>query len=135
MKEKKKFKKEDEQLFTAPETFKAVGCAWLVPGLGHWILGRKKNAYILCACIILSLLLGIYQGGDLFPFSGEGKFRAIGAFSQMGSGVFYFFARLVSERGTPLNVTYDFGTIYFLIAGMLNWLAVIDAFDISVKRK
>ena len=135
LKEKKQFKKEQVKLFTAPETLKSVACAWLVPGLGHWIQGRKRNAMILFVFIGFSLLLGIYQGGDFFPFSGEGKFRAIGAFSQMGSGAFYFFTRLFADRGNPLNLTYDYGTIYFLIAGMLNWLAVIDAFDIAVKRK
>jgi len=132
---KKQYKVEQTELFLDPKTIQAVVMAWVVPGLGHWTLGRKKNAVILFLCIAFSMILGCYLGGDLFPFSGEGKFRAIGAFSQMGSGVFYLISRLITERGTPLNVTYDYGTIYFLIAGMLNWLATIDCFDIAVKRK
>lgn len=135
MKEKRQFKIEEKALFTSPDTIKVVGLAWLLPGAGHWFLGRKKNAVILFVAILVSMILGLYHGGDLFPFSGEGKFRMIGALSQAGSGVFYIISKLISVRGNPLNLTYDYGTIYFLIAGMLNWLAVIDSFDIAVRRK
>lgn len=135
MKQKKRYKVEQTELFTAPETIKVVALAWLVPGLGHWLQGRKRNAAILFGCILASMILGVVQGGDLFPFQGEGMFRTIGAFSQFGAGALYGLFRLIADRGNPLDITYDYGTIYFLIAGMLNWLAVIDTFDIAVKRK
>ncbi|PIE02484.1 MAG: hypothetical protein CSA81_06605 [Acidobacteria bacterium] len=135
LKEKTQYKQEQPELYTAPHTLKMVGLSWLIPGLGHWLQGRKKRAVILFSALLLAVFLGAILGGDLYPFSGEGRFRAIGALCQSGLGLFYAVVRLFTDRGNPLNITYDYGTIYYLIAGMINWLAVIDSFDIAVKRK
>lgn len=126
---------EDTSLFLAPATLKNCFLNWLVPGLGYWLLGRKRECLIMASALGVAFLLAIFQGGDLFDFSGEGKIRGIGAFCQLGMGFPYILAKLFLGRGTPLNTTYDYGTNYFLIAGMINWLAVLDIFDISVKRK
>ena len=109
---------------------------WLSPGLGYWLAGRKKSFAVVGGALLVAILMGILLGGDLFPLSSaEGKLRQVGAFCQMGFGIPYFLSRFVLDRGTPLDATYDYGTNYFLLAGMLNWLAVIDIFDISVRRK
>ena len=129
------YRAEDPALFFAPRT--VVGCllAWLFPGAGHWYLGKKRKAVLLGASLLICFCLGIVQRGDFFPFSGEGVFRAIGAFCELGFGSIYLLARLLVDRGSPLSLTYDYGTTYLLIAGMINWLAVVDAFDTAVGRK
>ncbi len=126
---------EDPQLYLAPETLRNCALAWLIPGAGYWLTGRKKVALIVAACLFAGYFLGVLNGGDIFPMSGEGKIRSIGAICQLGFGVPHLLLRLFMERGTPLTTTYDYGTSYFLIVGMLNWLMVLDTFDISVKRK
>ena len=126
---------ENPKLFLAPSTIKNCFFTWLIPGLGYWRTGRKKACYLVAACLFSAFLLGIIQGGDLFPFSGEGKIRGIGAICQLGMGLPYLLAQLFVERGSPLNPTYDYGTNFFLVAGMLNYLSVMDVFDISVGRK
>ena len=79
--------------------------------------------------------MGLLQGGDLFPVRGEGMIRSIGAFCQFGFGGIQLVTRLLIDRGSPLSLTYDYGTTYFLIAGMVNWLSVVDCFDIAMDRK
>lgn len=134
-KKRVKYREEDPALFFAPKTVKSCLLAWLFPGAGHWFLGRTKTAVIICVALILAFFWGILQGGDLYPLAGEGKIRAIGAFCQYGMGLPNIVARIFVGRGTPLNITYDYGSIYFLVAGMINWLCVVDAFDIAVGRK
>ena len=129
---------EDRSLFLAPTTIRNCVLSWLVPGLGYFLLGRKKHGIIISTALIGAVILGLIQGGDLYPtFSNaEGWIRGIGSVCQLGAGVPYFIAKLIQvERSSPLSITYDYGTNYFLIAGMINWLAVFDIFDISVKRK
>ena len=127
--------KEDRRLFFAPQTLKRCLLGWLIPGFGYYLSGRKKSWILMTACIWVAFIMGVLLQGDLYPWAGEGKIRSIGAICQMGSGIPYFLAKIFLDRGSPLNLTYDYGTNYFLIAGMINWLAVLDTFDISVKRK
>lgn len=87
------------------------------------------------ACIWVAFIMGCLLQGDLYPWTGEGKIRSIGAICQFGSGLPYLLAKVLLDRSSPLSMTYDYGTNYFLIAGMINWLAVLDNFDIAVKRK
>ena len=127
--------KEDPSLFWAPQTIKRCLLCWLIPGLGYFLNGRKKSWILVTACVWVAFFMGVFLQGDLFPWGGEGKIRSIGALCQMGMGIPYFLAKIFVDRGSPLSLTYDYGTNYFLIAGMINWLAVLDTFDIAVKRK
>lgn len=127
---------EDRSLFFAPATIRNCIAAWLVPGLGYFLAGRRKQGIIIGVALFTGILLGVILGGDLYPLgTEESKIRMIGSFCQLGMGIPYMLSNLVLARGTALSFTYDYGTTYFLIAGMLNWLAVMDVFDISVGRK
>jgi hypothetical protein len=37
--------------------------------------------------------------------------------------------------GTMTATTYDYGTTYLRVAGLLNYLIILDAFDIAQGRK
>jgi hypothetical protein len=128
---------EDRSLFFAPSTWLKCGLTWLVPGLGYFLLGKKRSGLIIAISIFSATALGALLGGDLYPLmsDSEGWMRQAGSVCQLGAGLPYFVVNLLLSRGTPLSVTYDYGTNYFLIAGMINWLSVMDVFDIAVKRK
>lgn len=134
-KEKIEYRRENPEEFTSPRTLKACALAWVFPGLGHFFLGRRRRALILALTLTSAMVMGMVLGGDLYPLRGEGWIRAIGSFCQWGGGAVMLGARLFLERGTPISSSYDYGTIYFLIAGMVNWLCVVDAFDIAMNRK
>lgn len=47
-----------------PNRTYAVPLAWLVPGLGHWIQGRRPKAVLLFTCIMGLFLYGCILGSD-----------------------------------------------------------------------
>lgn len=115
----------------------------MVPGLGHILQGRWIRGAILGGLGLLMFGLGIWLGGNLFSISGaeEGSAYLLQippAFADMGSGLAYF-AGLVAGLGSSPDLaklpTYEYGQRFILVAGLLNYLAVIDCFDIAVKRK
>ena len=54
----------------------------------------------------------------------------------MGIGLPYFIARVMGYgAGNVIAVTYEYGNTFLIVAGLLNTLVVIDAFDISMGRK
>lgn len=128
---------EDRSLFFAPGTWLKCLLTWFVPGVGYFMLGKKRAGFIIGGSLLAAMVLGVVQGGDLYPLlnGSEGWMREAGSVCQLGAGLPYLIAKFFLERGTPLSDTYDYGTNYFLIAGMVNWLSVMDVFDIAVKRK
>ena len=54
----------------------------------------------------------------------------------LGIGVPYFLARALGfGEGTVVATTYEYGNTFLIVAGLLNMLVVIDAFDIALGRK
>ncbi len=61
--------------------------------------------------------------------------------ANLGSGLFILFcsvARLLDFADDPqqaARATYEYGNTFLLIAGLLNYLTMLDAFDIAAGRK
>jgi uncharacterized protein DUF6677 len=110
--------------------------AWLVPGLGHLMLGRRWRALILFASIVAMFLLGIAMQGQFFSTSSGSYLEALGYLGEMCVGVAMPAARFFGYAGgDPFFASSDYGTAYLVAAGMLNVLTVLDAFDIAMGRK
>ncbi|MGA3166824.1 MAG: DUF6677 family protein [Terriglobia bacterium] len=109
--------------------------AWLVPGLGHLLLGRKWRGLILCATIVVMFLMGIAMQGEFFSTSSGSYLQTLGYFGELCVGVAMPAARFFGYAGDPLFVCADYGTAYLVAAGMLNVLAILDVYDIAMGRK
>ncbi|MFZ0962246.1 MAG: DUF6677 family protein [Terriglobia bacterium] len=110
--------------------------AWLVPGLGHFLLGRKWRALILFAVIVTMFLMGIAMQGEFFTTSSGSYLQTLGYFGELCVGLAMPVARFFGYGGgNPLFVSADFGTAYLVAAGMLNTLPVLDTYDIAMGRK
>jgi Family of unknown function (DUF6677) len=110
--------------------------AWVIPGLGHFLLGRKRRALILFLGIVVMFVLGLAMQGQFFS-TGSGSFlHTLGYFAELSIGVpmpaatFFGYA-----GGNTYFVCSDYGTAFLIAAGMLNVLAIIDAYDIALGRK
>jgi uncharacterized protein DUF6677 len=109
--------------------------ALLVPGLGHLWLGRRKG---LIFFIVLPAMfaLGLFLEGRIFPVEFSQPLVALAALADMGIGLPYILARVMRYgAGNVIAVTYEYGNTFLIVAGLLNMLVVIDAFDIAMGRK
>jgi hypothetical protein len=109
--------------------------AWMVPGLGHFLLGRKWRALILFAAIVTMFLMGIAMQGEFFSTSSGSYLQTLGYFGELCVGLAMPVAGFFGYSGNPLFVSADFGTAYLVAAGMLNALSVLDTYDIAMGRK
>ena len=113
--------------------------AWLVPGLGHFIQGRVLRGVASSLTIILMFILGVSIGGHIYGLreTGEGLLSSLFGLCDMGSGILYLLAKFaglaVNER--PEQVTSEYGSVFLMVAGLLNLILALDAFDIRVGRK
>ena len=110
--------------------------AWLVPGFGHLLVGRRWRALILFASILAMFLLGIAMQGKFFSVHSPSYLHRLGFFGEMCVGVALPAALFFGYPGGDLYfVSADYGTACLVAAGMLNLLTVLDAYDIALGRK
>ena len=107
----------------------------LVPGLAHLWLGRRKGL-IFVVVLPAMFALGLFLEGRIFPVDFSQPLVALAALANMGIGLPYIVARMMGYgAGNVIAVTYEYGNTFLIVAGLLNALVVIDAFDISMGRK
>jgi hypothetical protein len=110
--------------------------AWAVPGAGHLWLGRRQKGLIFLVALPLMFAIGLAIEGRLFPFSLSDPLVGPAALADLGIGVPYFIAAALGlGGGRVLAVTYEYGNAFLIVAGLLNVLVVIDAYDIALGRK
>jgi hypothetical protein len=107
-----------------------------VPGLGHALLRKWDRAIVFFGSIAVMFALGLRLEGRLFGPDFGTFFSTLKFLADAGSGLFYWVSMLGgSGAGDPTAYTYDYGNVFIYVAGLLNMLVVIDAFDISMGRK
>ncbi len=124
-----------------PWFYGAMG--WFVPGLGHFLLKKYDRAGVFFFSILAMGGMGLAMGGKLYapPFTGaQGLFLTVlhvfGFLADLGAGVLYFIARLAGLGGPYMGRALgDYGTMFFLCAGLLNLLTALDAYDIAAGKK
>jgi hypothetical protein len=119
--------------------------AWAVPGAGHFLQGRWIRGAIIAAAVGGMFLTGLIFGGHLFGLGGggEGANRLLQLppmIANLGTGFLYLLC-WASDTGFAETAeyarlaTFEYGNTFLLVAGLLNYLAMLDAFDIAVGRK
>ncbi|MEM6757425.1 MAG: DUF6677 family protein [Planctomycetota bacterium] len=110
---------------------------WLLPGLGHWMIGQRARGLILGVTIGSLYVLGLLIGGIGVI---DRAAPLPGFFGQMLIGptfvVLWAQERLWSwsaidgtpslAGGMPIGVMAEQGVLYTSVAGMLNLLCIID---------
>ena len=120
----------------APLAYAAIAAAWLVPGLGHLLLKRWGRAAIIFLCVGGMAVAGYAMRGQVYSMRFGDMFGFLGHLAEIGTGAFYFLARVFEPRGPDTaHLVGDFGTRFLAIAGLLNFLCVLDAWAIARKEK
>ena len=116
--------------------------AWAVPGLGHFLQKRWARGLLLGGSVWAMFVGGVVIGGHLFKMGPadqglSGLLQLLPMSANFGAGLLYVFC-WVTNTGfaeQAQRVTYEYGNTFLLVAGLLNYLAILDAFDIAAGRK
>jgi hypothetical protein len=116
--------------------YSALLLGWLVPGAGHLVTRHWVRALLIFLCITLMFFLGIAMQAKVYtPGTGE-PLDMLGFCADIGAGVLYFIARVFSLGASTVQiVTADYGTKFVVVAGLLNFIAAVDAHNLRIGRK
>jgi hypothetical protein len=109
---------------------------WILPGLGH-ALQKMWGRAVACFLIVAALvLIGAGLRGNLFTADGGDAFASLGYLADLGAGSFYMVARALETRGPDVShADGDYGTRFLAVAGVLNLLAALHAYEAARGRK
>jgi hypothetical protein len=112
----------------------AVG--WLVPGAGHMIQKRWIRGLLLFVSIVALFLLGLAMQGRIYKANGGDILDILGFVGDIGAGGLYILT-LANDwgQGAIAFATADYGTKFMIVAGLLNFIAVADAYHIAIGKK
>ncbi len=109
---------------------------WLVPGAGHLMLGRTGRAAFFFVIVLLTAWIGWQLEGKLFVPVGDQPLSMLGTIGSMAMGIPYFVLRYVMEyQGNLASARYEYGSAFLLTAGLMNFMVVLDAWDIGRGAK
>jgi TM2 domain-containing membrane protein YozV len=137
----------------------AAALAWLVPGLGHLYQGRRAKGLLFMVCILGTFFYGLFLSDGRAVYASWSDWdRRLPYLCQVGVGLPALpalaqnylvrngkeplFGGVMAPPATmqQLNESYrqlhrylELGTVYTMIAGLLNILAIYDAFGGPVQ--
>ncbi len=139
-----------------PRTLVAVAAGWVLPGLGHFLLGRTRRGLLFAVLLLGSYGLGLAHDGRLALRDERQPFlSALQVVANLGIGPADFVARLYVYGGMiyslPGSGTKNensrifrertrsalsiYGTAYLWTAGLMNLLLLFDLWDIGMARR
>lgn len=114
--------------------FLGLVMTWLVPGAGHFYIGRRGKAVYFFSLISAAYLLGLILADfccvniDRFPWHYAGE-------------IFYGGATLITQSLTRdllvggFNRFLEHGTLITTVAGLLNVVVMVDFYETWARKK
>ena len=118
----------------------AVGLGWLIPGGGHFLLKRNGRGGLILVSVVSMFLLGLMMRGTMFqPQTGDLMTTVIycgGFIGDLAAGLLYLLTTWMGYNQPDMaGHVHDYGTKFLVGAGLLNILAMVDAFEIASRKK
>lgn len=110
----------------------AAVMAWLVPGLGHWLLGERARGAIFFVVICVTFWAGVAVGGvrsTVTPKENGAWVAAQLCAGPQAAVAMYLGQRDQSQNGNRHKAPWpasNISVVYAGIAGLLNLLVIID---------
>jgi hypothetical protein len=98
--------------------------------------GRVQKGVVFLTAITAMFVVGLWLDGRLFPFEFSEPLVGLAALANLATGTPYFIAAaLGAGQGTVTAVAYEYGNAFLIVAGLLNMLVALDAYDVRLGRK
>ncbi|HKR60027.1 MAG TPA: DUF6677 family protein [Pyrinomonadaceae bacterium] len=129
---------------TPPQAWLMGFAGWLLPGVGHLLQGKWVRALLLGGAVWICFIAGLWMGGHLFVVRNDPGssflYQLPPMIANLGTGLLYlicwfFGTGFADDPANAARATYEYGNTFLLVAGLLNYLCMLDAFDISAGRK
>lgn len=133
--------------------------AWLVPGLGHLVLGRRTQALVFALVIGTTFVTGVALSGTVYALDRDQPLSYLSTFANLGAGPLDAWGRLATfgelrysmpdtrvaaaehervQRRVRRRIArpgHAYGRTFLLTAGVMNLLLMLDVYDCCVGRK
>jgi len=125
--------------------------AWLVPGLGHLLLGKRHRALVFGLVVLASFVTGVLVDGELGTPREASPFSWLATIACCGNGALYFvrliwlngldllslssFPYQLQGGGSPTAAGFSYGNTFLYTAGLMNLLVMLDVSDITRGEK
>ena len=118
--------------------------AWFVPGAGHLMQKKWVRGALMGGAVWVCFFLGLAMGGHMYDLNGQGTSSTLlqvpPMIANLGTGILFIVCWLLGigfgdDPVQAARVTYEYGNTFLLIAGLLNYLVMLDAFDIAAGRR
>lgn len=130
-----------EKAKAAPETVSTMGViapaiGWLIPGAGHMIQKRWIRGGLIFISVVTLFLLGLAMQGRIYKANGGDILDILGFVGDVGAGGLYIITLAMDwGKGAIAFATADYGTKFMIVAGLLNFISVADAYHIAIGKK
>ena len=111
-----------------------MAAAWLLPGLGHWLLGRRGKALLYFGVITFTFLFGMWLS-DFRNVRTDDDFQLYFLGEALCGGL-AFPARWLT-RGLELvhaQPRLDVGLLFSTVAGIMNVCVIVDVYETARPR-
>jgi len=114
----------------------APALGWLIPGTGHIIQKRYIRGVLLLVSIGTLFVLGLMMQGHIYKANGGDILDILGFIGDLGAGGMYIVTLATNGgQGAVAYAIADYGTKFMIVAGLLNFIAVADAYHIAIRKK
>jgi len=114
----------------------APAIGWLIPGAGHIIQKRWIRGLLILVSVATLFLLGLAMQGRIYKANGGDILDILGFIGDVGAGGLYIITLALDwGQGAIAYATADYGTKFMIVAGLLNFIAVADAYHIAIGKK
>jgi uncharacterized membrane protein len=114
----------------------ALLLGWLIPGAGHLLTRHWIRALLLFVSITTLFVLGMAMQARLYQPNTGDMLDMLGFAGDLGSGLLYVVGQLLNLGHTAVETaTADYGTKFVVVAGLLNFIAAVDAHNLRIGRK
>lgn len=109
---------------------------WLIPGAGHLIQKRWIRGALLMLSVVAMFVLGLAMQGRIYKSNFGDILDMLGFVGDVGAGGLYIVGRIMDlGQAAIAHATADYGSKYIIVAGLLNFISMADAYHIAIGKK